>query len=52
MRTIKIDCSKLNIENIEGVKRENDIKPNVDQSKAFWSDIWSTDVMNNSDAKK
>ena len=41
---------RLLFEKIEGVERANDIKPNADQSKAFWSDIWSKDAMHNSDA--
>ncbi|XP_065055326.1 uncharacterized protein LOC135683871 [Rhopilema esculentum] len=41
---------RLLFKKIEGVERENDIKPDADQSKAFWSDIWSKDVVHNSDA--
>ena len=41
---------RLLFEKIEGVERENDIKPDADQSKAFWGDIWSKDVMHNRDA--
>eukprot|EP00795_Rhopilema_esculentum_P000616 gene616-10310_t len=41
---------RLLFEKIEGVERENYIKPDADQSKAFWSDIWSKDVVHNSDA--
>ena len=41
---------RLPFEKIEGVERENDVKPNADQSKAFWSGIWSRDVRHNRDA--
>ena len=41
---------KLLFEKIEGIERNNDIRPNALESKAFWSNIWSKDVEYNNEA--
>ena len=36
---------------IEGIDRESDIRPNVDESKRFWSNyIWEKDTKHNGNA--
>ena len=41
---------KLLFEKIEGIERKNDVRPDAEESKTFWSNIWSKDVMHNRDA--
>ena len=39
------------LKKIEGKSRENDVKINAEESRKFWSDIWSQNVEHHESAK-
>ena len=42
---------RLLFEKLEGMERGNDVKPNADESTAFWNGIWGQDVRHNEKAE-